>query len=77
MPGNALARVQLHEPIDLWDVIFCTCRFLDFKYYVLAPADFEAKYRTDCTRRSKFLTHALYKHMTLSQTNFYRLKLYK
>ena len=25
-PGNALAWVQrVHEPADLWEIIFCTC----------------------------------------------------
>ena len=28
LAGNALAWVQrVHEPIDLWDITFCTCRF--------------------------------------------------
>ena len=28
LPGNALARVQrVHEPVDLWDITFCTQRF--------------------------------------------------
>ena len=27
-PGNALAQVQrVHEPVDLWDITFCTRRF--------------------------------------------------
>ena len=57
--GNALTRVQqVHEAVDLWDITFC--RLL----VPLKPADLEAQssalfYRTDCTRRSKFLTNAL------------------
>ena len=43
--GNALARVQrVHEPVDLWDITFCT-------------------------RRSKFLTHALSDDALLNHSN--------
>ena len=47
---NALARVQrVNKPADLWGITFCTRWFW-------GPVLF---YRTDCTRRSKFLTHVL------------------
>ena len=57
-----LARVQrMHKPVDLWDITFCTRRFWGSKYYwhlqILRPR--ALFYRTDCTRRSKFLTHDL------------------
>ena len=60
--GNALALVKrVHEPAYLWDITFCTRWFWGFWYYVhpLVLRPRALFYRTDCTRRSKFLTHAL------------------
>ena len=62
VPGNALAWVQLvHEALYLWEITFSTRRFWGSKYY-LHPRILRPRalfYRIDCTRRSKFLTHAL------------------
>ena len=50
-PGNALARVQrVHEPVDLWDITFCTRIFWGPEL---------SSTKKDCTRSSKFLTHTL------------------
>ena len=54
-------RVQwVHKPINVWDITFCTHGFWGSKYCwhrrILRLTDLF--YRTDCTRRSKFLTHA-------------------
>ena len=62
MTVHALSRVQtMHELVDLWDITFCNRGFLGPKYYwhlqILRPR--ALFYKTDCTRRSKFLTHAL------------------
>ena len=47
--GNALAQEQrAHKPADLWDITFYTRWFWGPELSFI-----------DCTRRSKFLTHAL------------------
>ena len=41
--GNALAQVQqVHEPVDLQDITFCTLGFWGFKVLLAAP-DFKAQ----------------------------------
>ena len=61
--GNALARLQcVHKPVDLRNITFCTSGFQGPKYYwhllqILRPR--ALFYRTDCSRRSKALKHAL------------------
>ena len=72
--GNVLAWV--HKPVDLQNITFCTRGFLGSKYYwhpqILRPR--ALFYRTDCTCRSKFLTHTMYLgYITLAL----RSKLYK
>ena len=60
-----VAGVQrMHKPVHLWDITFYTRRFWGSKYLLLVhhPQLLKPRalfYRTDCTRRSKFLTHAL------------------
>ena len=50
--GNALAWVQrVHEPVDLWDITFCSRIFWGPEL---------SSIKKDCTRSSKFLTHGVY-----------------
>ena len=63
-PAWKLHNLYCHrviKPADLWDITFCTRWFWGFQYYVhpliLRPR--AVFHRTDCTRRSKILTHAL------------------
>ena len=55
--GNALA--QVHEPIVLWDITFCTCEFWGL---FIASRGFWGPEFYSIESRPKFLTHALEGH---------------
>ena len=52
--------MRVHEPVDLWDINFCTHGFRGSSYYwhpqILRPRDLF--YRTDCTHSSKIIPNA-------------------
>ena len=63
--GNALGQMQwVQQPIDLWDIAFCTRRCWGSNY-CWHPQIFRLRaifFRTHSTCKSTFLTHAMYLH---------------